>query len=196
MGTIFAITSTTGPQSGKSTFADYAATTLAKNAVRMRFSDPLIDYLFTGFKKLLEAKGLSDRALDYEAAKNTELVPGITGRDVMIAAGEGMRDRLGKDFFARILEAQLPTNVDVIIDDLRKKAEIEMLDKFCAEHGLPLHIINVKHPIKQMNDTEFDEAILSDFVRDKKSEAKVAVASWKEGVAGYVFNHVSAGGGL
>lgn len=153
---IVAICSTTGPGSGKSTFMETVVKPALPDAYHLRFSDPIVSFLCEGLS-CLHGLGRSD----YEALKRDELLPGITGRDFMIAAGDTLRKTLRPSFYSDILKVRLrklPADVAVIIDDMRKLPELSTLENL-VELGERLLIINVKKPGKSIlsNDCEFTE---------------------------------------
>lgn len=153
---IVAICSTTGPGSGKSTYMETVVKPALPDAYHLRFSDPIVSFLCEGLSCL---HGLGRP--DYEALKRDELLPGITGRDFMIAAGDTLRNALRPSFYSDILKeriTKLPSDATVIIDDMRKLPELSMLEAL-ADLGDRLLIINVKKPWNTvfLNDCEFTE---------------------------------------
>lgn len=158
---IIAITSTTGPQSGKTTFAKSAfiRKLLGSTYKHLRFSEPIARALFRGFPELLISAGVKT----YEDAKVTELLPGITGRRFMIAMGDVLRRELREDFFAVVLQKRLemlPESTEsVLIDDLRKLPELEMLKQFSESAGHKLHLFNVISPNAGQDDTELGKVL-------------------------------------
>lgn len=151
---IVAICSTTGPQSGKSTYLETQVKRQLPEAVHLRFSDPLINFLCDGLH-LLHGKTRDD----YEELKRAVLLPAVgckravTGRDFMIAAGDALRKALRPSLYADIFIERLNRLEDsvVILDDLRKLPEIEALVN--SPHNVL--IVDVQKPGSELNDCEF-----------------------------------------
>lgn len=145
---IVAVCSTTGPQSGKSTYLEEVVRKQLPDAAHLRFSDPLISFLCDGLS-CLHGKDRSS----YEELKAMELLPGITGRDFMIAAGDALRNALSPSFYADILIKRLESlEADtIILDDLRKIPELAALVK----SDFKVLVVNVIKPSGGKNDCEF-----------------------------------------
>lgn len=145
MKTVYLVCSTTGPQSGKSTFTKRFLEA-DPDTVHLRFSAPI--------QAFLEAC----TGLDYETAKRSEIVPGITGRDIMLGVGEGLRKECGADIFAKLMVRRIqesPAKL-FIIDDFRKRAELNSL----VGTGYRVAVMNIVKPDGGPNDCEFDESWL------------------------------------
>lgn len=145
---IIAICSTTGPGSGKSTYLETVVRQQFPDAEHLRFSDPIVSFLCDGLH-CLHGKGRED----YEALKKAELLPGITGRDFMIAAGDTLRKALDPAFYALILKRRIASSKadTIIIDDLRKVPELAML----VDSPWSVLIVNVMKPQGGESDCEF-----------------------------------------
>lgn len=160
---IVAICSTTGPGSGKSTYLRDVVRKQLPNAEHLRFSDPIISFLVDGLKPL-HGKTRDD----YEELKRLELLPGITGRDFMIAAGESLRNTLSPSFYADLLMKRIKesSSESFIIDDLRKMPEILRL----IASGHRVQIVNVLRPGcgDDNNDCEFSANTLRELTRNRE----------------------------
>lgn len=168
---LIVVCSTTGPQSGKSTYVNKRVIPMlqATNApfIQLRFSDPLVSFV---------TAGLGLEVSSYETIKRTELIPGVTGRDIMIALGEGLREKIRPSVFAELLISRFPVAADnsedgstVVIDDLRKISELEAL----VNTKLDILFVNVLRgeSLEDIlaNDCEFGRSGLSRFVRTYKA---------------------------
>ncbi len=174
--TVVAVCSTTGPGSGKSTYLDQVVKPRLPESVHIRFSDPIKSFLCRGLHEL-HGKGMED----YEELKRTEILPGITGRDFMIAAGDEVRIALRDSFYTEIAMqriTKLPEGVDVVIDDLRKLPEIEALLKETA-FGVDLLIVNVMRSLDEdSSDMEFGYQRIKSMVAEAPGNARAMAMVW------------------
>ncbi len=122
--------------------------------MHLRYSDPLVSFLCDGFH-CVHGKGREA----YEELKELELLPGITGRDFLIAAGDAIRKVLDKAFYSKILMKRLERtapDATVVIDDLRKLPELEALVKGANCDEFKVLLVNVQKPEGGVNDCEFE----------------------------------------
>lgn len=170
---VVAICSTTGPQSGKSTYLEKVVRKIEPEAVHLRFSEPIIEYLKTVARLL----GID---ADYEELKSMEILPGITGRQFMVTVGDTVRRELRESFYADILTSRLrrigPTTRTVVIDDFRKMPEVDAL----LSSGARVQFINVLKPGGGTNDCEFKAQTLRDIVAafDDPFRIRLAEVTW------------------
>jgi len=105
--------------SGKSLFARSLTNSIEYSYVKlMSFAEPL-------------KRAIAYKDIGYDRAKKTNILPGVTGRDVMHCVARCCQQRYGDDYFANILvEEAKAVNPDyLIIDDLRFEIEYKVLKK-------------------------------------------------------------------
>ena len=131
------------PQSGKSTLADEVElyTTCGAShmsAFRYNFAGPLkriAHQVIAELRPELEHEDVS--AYLYGDAKDTDVIPGITGRDIMVQTGTHLgRGTFGEnvwtDALARRLEAMKDKEALIVVDDVRFLNEYNLLREYGA----------------------------------------------------------------
>ena len=153
MKTIIAFTGPT--KSGKSYFAEFLAREIVDSKM-ISFADPL--------KRVLENMSSS-----YEEMKNREIMPGITGRDLMVGLANRAKELYGDTYFANLLIQKINESDAgvIIVDDLRFKVEEEALKT------LPYKVIIVKVISHIKPDYEVDKIDADITINNKHNEAKV-----------------------
>ena len=155
MKTIIAFTG--AQKSGKSFFANALANELI-NVETMSFADPLKEVLENLFP-----------SCNYEIAKKREVMPGLSGRDLMIALAKRAKELYGGTYFANLLIQRINESEEdiIIIDDLRFKVEEEVLKT------LPYRVLIVKIKSEFKDDYEVEEIEPTITINNKHRQANV-----------------------
>lgn len=133
-----------------------------------------------GFKKVAFADALRESAFKiigvpyeegmkrYEELKHTELINGLTFRNILENLGSAIRI-YDKDFWARaVVEKIKETPRNVCISDLRYPNEYTVVQRFCEENNISFKLIfcDYKSPLYN-EDNPHESAKMARFLKDR-----------------------------
>ena len=120
--------------SGKSYSTKRLMTTMG--FVKTSFANSLRDIAFSTIGMTLE-EGMKN----YDELKKTELINGLTFRNILENLGASVR-KYDKDFWARgVLKFIQETPKNVCIDDLRYPNEYKVLKDYCSKNGIDFKLV-------------------------------------------------------
>ena len=104
--------------------------------VKTSFANSLRDIAFNTIGMTLE-----DGMKNYDELKKTELINGLTFRNILENLGASVR-KYDKDFWARgVLKFIQETPKNVCIDDLRYPNEYKILKDYCSKNGIDFKLV-------------------------------------------------------
>lgn len=130
------------------------------------FADILRDVAFHTIGMTLE-EGMPK----YEELKKTELIKGLTFRNILQNLGSAIR-KYDRNFLARgILKALNSTHKNVCIDDLRYPNEYRVLQEYSKKHGIDFKLVfcDFRSP-NYRDDNPHESAAFAKFLKERGYE--------------------------